>query len=177
MAKQGDRTGDRRGGATAVTRSPRATAWLLATVALGLACVSAAENVEFVRVTAEAANVRKLPTRSAQALGQAYEDDPLRVIATRGAWLKVRDFEGREGWIHSRLTDGRSTVIVTAPVANVRSGPGTTHAVTYTAERGVAFRVTGTRGTWLRVTHADGARGWIHRELVWGDVQPTTAVR
>jgi SH3-like domain-containing protein len=153
------------------------TRWLLAAVALGLAGASAADDVEFVRVTAEAANVRKSPARTAQALRQAYEDDPLRVIATRGSWLKVRDFEGQEGWIHSRLTDGRATVIVTAAVANVRSGPGRTHAVTYTAERGVAFRVTGKRGSWVQVTHADGAQGWIHRELVWGEIQPAVTVR
>jgi SH3-like domain-containing protein len=160
----------------AVRRSSRGT-WLLGTVALVLAGVSAAEDAAFVRVTAEAANVRKSPARSAELLRQAFEDDPLRVIASRGAWLKVRDFEGQEGWIHSRLTDGRATVIVTAAVANVRSGPGTAHAVTYTAERGVAFRVAGTRGEWLRVTHADGARGWIHRELVWGDTQPDGTAR
>jgi SH3-like domain-containing protein len=165
------------GGATAVTRSPRAAAWLLAAVALALAAASAAENVEFVRVTAEAANVRKSPTQRAEALRQAFEDDPLRVLESRGGWLKVRDFEGQEGWIHSGLTDGRATVIVTAPVANVRSGPGTGHTVTYTAERGVAFQVTGTRGTWVRVTHTDGAQGWIHRELVWGEVPPTRTVR
>jgi SH3-like domain-containing protein len=147
------------------------SAWLLGVVALGLAMSAAAENVEFVRVTAEAANVRKSPARSADALRQAFEDDPLRVLATRGGWLKVRDFEGQEGWIHAGLTDGRATVIVTARVANVRSGPGTEHAVTYTAERGVAFRVTGTRGSWVRVTHSDGAQGWVHRELVWGDVR------
>jgi SH3-like domain-containing protein len=157
------------GGATAVTRSSRAAAWLLAIIALGLAVASAAESVEFVRVTAEAVNVRKSPARSAEALRQAFEDDPLRVLATRGAWLKVRDFEGREGWIYAGLTDGRATVIVTARVANVRSGPGTGHAVTHTAERGVAFRVTGTQGSWVRVTHADGAQGWVHRDLVWGD--------
>lgn len=172
MAKDGDRANHRDGGTTAVTRAPRAAVWLLATVALALACASAAENLEFVRVTAEAANLRKSPTRSAEALRQAYEDDPLRVLASRGDWLMVRDFEGREGWIHARLTDGRPTVIVTASVANVRSGPGTRHVVTYTAERGVAFRVTGTRGAWVGVVHADGARGWIHRELVWGDIPP-----
>jgi SH3-like domain-containing protein len=160
----------KRGGATALTRSSGAAAWLLAIGALGLAAVSAAENVEFVRVTAETANVRKAPARSAEALRQAFEDDPLRVLASRGGWLKIRDFEGQEGWIHAGLTDGRATVIVTARVANVRSGPGTGHAVTYTAERGVAFRVTGTRGDWVRVTHADGAQGWVHRDLLWGEV-------
>ena len=153
----------------AVRRPSRAAEWMLAGVVLVLAGASAADSVEFVRVTAETANVRKAPARGAELLRQAFEDDPLRVIASRGAWLKVRDFEGQEGWIHSRLTDGQATVIVTAAVANVRSGPGTTHAVTYTAERGVAFRVIGTRAHWLQVTHADGARGWIHRELVWGD--------
>ena len=48
------------GGATAVTRPPRAAAWLLAAVALALAVASAAENVEFVRVTAVGGQCREV---------------------------------------------------------------------------------------------------------------------
>ncbi len=144
---------------------------LLGLGGLGLASASAAPG-EYVRVKVETANVRKQPSTGAEALWQVYENDPLKVLAERGAWLKVRDFEGEEGWVYAPLTDERATVIVTASVANIRSGPGTSHPVAYTADRGVAFLLLGTRGEWLEVEHADGARGWVHRALVWG---PTAA--
>jgi len=140
---------------------------LLMLLALGVASASAAPG-DYVRVKVETANVRKQPTARAEALWQVYENDPLKVLAERGAWLKVRDFEGEEGWVYAPLTDERPAVIVTASVANVRSGPGTSHPVAYTADRGVAFLVIRTRGEWLEVEHADGERGWLHRTLVWG---------
>jgi SH3-like domain-containing protein len=138
-------------------------------LALGLVSSSAASG-DYIRVKVETANVRKQPTTRAEAVRQVYENDPLKVVAERGAWLKVRDFAGDEGWVYAPLTDERPAVIVTASVANVRSGPGTGHPVAYTADRGVAFLLVGTRGEWLEVEHADGARGWLHRTLVWGPV-------
>jgi SH3-like domain-containing protein len=139
----------------------------LLVLAFGLVSASAASG-DYIRVKVETANVRKQPTTRAEAVWQVYENDPLRVVAKRGAWRKVRDFAGDEGWVYAPLTDERPAVIVTASVANVRSGPGTGHPVAYTADRGVAFLLVGTRGEWLEVEHADGARGWLHRTLVWG---------
>jgi SH3-like domain-containing protein len=134
---------------------------------LGVVPASAASG-DYVRIKVETANVRKQPTTRAEAVWQVYENDPLKVVAERGAWLKVRDFGGGVGWVYAPLTDARATVIVTAATANIRSGPGTGHPVAYTADRGVAFLVVRARGDWLEVEHADGARGWVHRSLVWG---------
>ncbi len=148
------------------------TVGVLAALVLAGARGAPGEEPDFVRVRVDTANVRKAPTTDAAAVSLAYEDDPLRVVATRRGWLKVRDFQGEEGWIYGPLTDQRPAVIVTAPVANLRSGPGATHPVTHTAERGVSFRAIGRRGAWIRVEHADGTRAWIHRSLVWGEVPP-----
>ncbi|MBI2468504.1 MAG: SH3 domain-containing protein [Candidatus Rokubacteria bacterium] len=87
----------------------------------------------------------------------------------RETWLAVRGFQGRNGWIHALLTDGRSAVVVTARLVNVRSGPGTDRPVVFTAERGVNFLALRARGGWLEVQHEDGDRGWVHGALVWGD--------
>ena len=63
------------------------TGWLLATVALVVTGVAAAQDLEFVRVTAEAANVRKAPAQSAETLRQASSVNRRRVapIITRSA--------------------------------------------------------------------------------------------
>jgi SH3-like domain-containing protein len=122
----------------------------------------------FVRVKVDTANVREGPGTQFGRAWQVYENEPLRVVARQGEWLETRDFQGSEGWIHAGLTDDRPAVVVKARLANIRSGPGVEHPVVFTAERGVPFRLHGTRGEWLSVEHADGDRGWVHATLVWG---------
>lgn len=121
----------------------------------------------YVRVRVEAAHLREGPGTGFAPVAWAVENEPLRVLERRGAWLRTRTFRGREGWIARRLTDEGAAVVVTARV-NVRTGPGTHYPVVFTAEQGVAFRVLRVEGDWVKVEHADGDRGWLHRSLVWG---------
>jgi SH3-like domain-containing protein len=81
----------------------------------------------------------------------------------------VSDFQGDRAWIYAPLTDSRPAVVVEADVANVRAGPGRRHEVLYTAERWTTFLVLNQRGGWVRVRHTNGAEGWIHETLLWGD--------
>jgi SH3-like domain-containing protein len=127
-----------------------------------------AEPSRYVRVRADTVNLRERPSTSADRVTFLYEDDPLQVLGRRAGWVKVRDFRGYEGWVSGGLIDQRPSVVVRVRAANVRSGPGRAHDVLYTADRGVAFRVRATRGEWLEVEHADGARGWVHRRVGWG---------
>lgn len=123
----------------------------------------------FVRVQVDTANLRGGPGTEFEHVRHTYENEPLQVVRRRETWLEVRDFQGRSGWIYAPLTDGRSTVVVTARLVNVRSGPGTDRPVVFTAERGVNFLVLREQGGWLEVQHEDGDRGWVHGALVWGD--------
>ena len=141
---------------------------LLAVGIFALVGLAAAHSNAFVRVMVETANVREGPGTRFDRSWQAYENYPLKVVGRRGDWLKTVDFEGYEGWIHAPLTDRQPAVVVKNEWANIRSGPGTKHPVAFTAERGVAFLLLGTRGNWLKVEHADGDDGWIHKSLVWG---------
>ncbi|MBI2879492.1 MAG: SH3 domain-containing protein [Candidatus Rokubacteria bacterium] len=141
---------------------------LLAVGTFALVGVAAAHSIAFVRVKVETANVRGGPGTQFDRRWQAYENYPLKVVGRRGDWLKTVDFEGYEGWLHAPLTDRQPAVVVKREWANIRSGPGTNHPVAFTAERGVAFLLLGTRGNWLKVEHADGDDGWIHKSLVWG---------
>lgn len=133
-----------------------------------LVTLAGAGAVSFVRVNVGIANVREGPSTKTSILGRAYEHDPLQVLTRRGAWLKVRDFEGYVGWVHVSLTDPGRAVIVTASRANIRSGPGTSHPVISAAEYGLAFPVVRDAGRWVEVELGDGSRGWVHESLVWG---------
>jgi SH3-like domain-containing protein len=66
------------------------------------------------------------------------------------------------------LSDKR-TVIVTAPVAEVRQGPNEQSDVRFRAQQGVALDLTeiSTDG-WARVRHRDGDSGYIRINAIWG---------
>lgn len=147
----------------------RATRVVVGAVLLFLVTLAGAGAVSFVRVKVGIANVREGPSTKTSILRRAYEDDPLQVLTRKGAWLKVRDFEGYVGWVHASLTEPGPAVIVTASRANIRSGPGTSHPVISTAEYGLAFPVVRDAGRWVEVELGDGSRGWVHESLVWGN--------
>jgi uncharacterized protein YgiM (DUF1202 family) len=54
----------------------------------------------------------------------------------------------------------------TASRANVRSGPGTNFAVSYTADPGSMLSGLSYLGDWIRVTNEAGKEGWISRSMV-----------
>jgi SH3-like domain-containing protein len=127
-----------------------------------------AEAERFVRVRVEAANLREGPSRGTDQVRYAFESEPLQVVARRGAWLQVRDFDGRPAWIYEPLTDRRPSVVVTRDLINVRARPGTDQPIVFTAERSVNLLLLGRDGEWLHVEHEIG-KGWVHESLVWGD--------
>jgi len=58
---------------------------------------------------------------------------------------------------------------VTAGVANIRSGPGTTHDVLWQVQKYFPIAVIEKSGAWYRFRDFEDDVGWIHRSLV-GDV-------
>jgi SH3-like domain-containing protein len=145
--------------------------WTLGLFLIGSVCLAprdADARVErFVRVKVNVANLRTGPSRRAELIRQAYQNEPLRVVGARGEWLEVRDVGDAAAWINSELTDRRSAVVVVRDFVNVREQPGTGFPVVFTAERGVNLLVLERSGRWLRVRH-DIGEGWLHDSLVWG---------
>ncbi|HVR52570.1 MAG TPA: SH3 domain-containing protein [Pseudorhodoferax sp.] len=56
-------------------------------------------------------------------------------------------------------------VSITAREANMRSGPGTQHAVQWSLSRGYPLQVMARRGEWLQVRDHENDSGWVHRSL------------
>jgi SH3-like domain-containing protein len=71
---------------------------------------------------------------------------------------------------------------VTAPLANIRGGPGTEYDVLWQVERYFPLEVIDRSGPWIFFRDFEGDRGWVHRSLV-GDLpaavttSPTSNVR
>jgi hypothetical protein len=61
---------------------------------------------------------------------------------------------------------GKTTVIVTAPLVNIRGGPAMSHDSITWARRDAVFDVLRDEGEWLRVQLSDGRVGWVHRNVV-----------
>ena len=101
----------------------------------------------------------------AWALSKGY---PLQVTASKGKWLKVRDFENDTGWVYRPMVGKTPHVIVKAGIVNLRSAPGTRSRILGKAQYGEVLRTLEHRNQWVRVQRDGGLKGWILSRLVWG---------
>jgi len=119
-------------------------------------------------VASPKANVRSGPGLNHEILWSVGKYYPVDIVKKSGNWYKIRDFEGDIGWMHRSLLKKIPAVIVKGALVNVRSGPGMKYRVLFQAEKGVSFKLLKKKKNWLKVRHADGDIGWIHKSLVWG---------
>jgi len=94
---------------------------------------------------------------------------PLQIQEEQGEFYKVNDFLNNTGWISKTSVDDTRTIVVKETSINVRQGPGTKNPVLFRAEKGVAFKVISEESNWLQVEHANGTKGWLFKNLIWGD--------
>ena len=55
---------------------------------------------------------------------------------------------------------------VSAPVANIRSGPGTSHNILWKVEKYFPLRIIEKSGEWYHFEDFEGDKGWVHQSLV-----------
>ena len=118
-------------------------------------------------IKSKIANVRSGPGSKNDVLWQIERYHPIVILEKKGNWYHFRDFESDTAWIHKSLLDKTPSVVSVKGGCNVRSGPGTSHEVVFTVEKGVPFKVLGRKGNWIHIEHGDGDRGWIYKTLVW----------
>jgi SH3-like domain-containing protein len=141
--------------------------WFLAVFLTITLLTSVNAETERLTVTADIANIRSGPGTGFDILWEVQKYHPILVLKKEGSWYQFRDFENDVGWIHASLVSNTPAVITKSLKCNIRKGPGTRYGIAFTVENGVPFRVLDRKGKWLKVQHADGDRGWIHRSLVW----------
>ncbi|MDX2446849.1 MAG: SH3 domain-containing protein [Desulfobacterales bacterium] len=122
---------------------------------------------ERLSVSSKIANIRSGPGTGYEILWKVESYYPISVLKKSGSWINFRDFEGDEGWIHTSLVQKKPTVITVKNKCNVRTGPGTSHEVIFTVEKGIPFLIVNRQKSWIQIKHADGDRGWRHKSLVW----------
>ncbi len=134
-----------------------------AAVFLSAALCSAAD---YVNVSRDGVNLRSGPGTNHEVLFELPADYPLKVLETKGEWLKVVDYENDRGYIHKGLTTTSGAVIVKVNEANVRRGPSTKDEKIGTVAKDVILKKVEKKGDWIKVSHPQ-LTGWIHRKLVW----------
>lgn len=126
---------------------------------------------EMLTVAVDVANFREGPSTKAAVLYTADKYYTVEVIEKKDEWVKTRDFEGDIAWVAAHLLDNKTSVVVHVPSALVREGPDKQTPVVFKVDRGEGMMVHGRQGSWLQVTNVAGAKGWVHRDVVWGDTK------
>lgn len=136
----------------------------------GSAAVSAAVSArDMVAVSRPEINMRSGAGTQHEALWVLSRGYPLEVLARKGKWLKVRDFENDRGWVYRPLTNaGTPHHVVKVQVLNIRSAPSLKSRVLAKAAHGEILRTLERKRDWVKVKQEGGPTGWVSRRLVWG---------
>jgi len=132
-----------------------------------------AAGITMVSVAGEKVNLRKGPSTQYPIIWELGKGFPLKVIGSKGKWLKVSDFESDVGWVYKNLVSRKPHLVVkknrnSRVRVNIRSGPGTKYKIVGKAEYGVVFETLERGDGWVKVRHEKGLTGWIKRSLLWG---------
>jgi SH3-like domain-containing protein len=144
--------------------------WRQAVVALALTGAAAsALALDFRSVEAPAAILYDSPSQRGKKLYLIRAQTPVEVVLRLEGFVKVRDAEGTLAWIDQRDLGERRTLVVTAPVAEIRQADKADAAVLVTLEKWVVvdFLEPAAPG-WAKVRHRDGATGFVRANQVWG---------
>jgi SH3-like domain-containing protein len=121
-------------------------------------------------IKAPEANLRQGPSTRYEKSWEVFKYMPLRKIGQRGKWYQVKDVDGDTHWVYNRLVTGSMRcAVVKVDKANMRNGPGTKYAKSPLSpvEKYYAFKVTGSKGRWVKVEDEMHNEGWVAKWLLW----------
>ena len=142
----------------------RAAFALVAAAAWACGAVAA----EFRSVADNAAVLYDAPSIKAKKLYVVSHGYPVEIVVAVEGWSKVRDANGELTWIESRHLAEKRTVLVKAPLAQVRASADDKAPVVFQAQQDVVLELIEVAGGWLRVRHRDGQAGYLRTAHAWG---------
>jgi SH3-like domain-containing protein len=137
-------------------------------LAAAAAFASVAGAAEFRSVADSAAVLYDAPSLKAKKLYVVSQGYPVEVVVVVEGWSKVRDAAGDLTWIESKQLADKRTVVVKAPLADVRESADDKSPVVFQAQQDVVLELIEVAGGWLRVRHRDGQGGYLKAALAWG---------
>jgi SH3-like domain-containing protein len=144
--------------------------FVAAAAVLGIASASAAAAAEFRSVGDQPAVLYDAPSIKARKQWILTRQYPVEVVVVLEGYTKVRDAQGDFAWIESRFLTDRRTVLVRAPVTEVRGAPDEKAALVFQAQQNVVLELVEPPATsgWARVRHSDGRSGYARLKDLWG---------
>ncbi|ADZ68504.1 SH3 domain-containing protein [Polymorphum gilvum] len=127
----------------------------------------------FVSLKSDRVNVRMGPSRDHEVAWTYVQAGlPVEIVQEFENWRRVRDWEGKEGWLFHSLLSGRRTGLVTpwesADTATpLRASARSDAPIVAYLQSKVLAEVRQCRGGWCRVEGA-GYRGWIDQTRLFG---------
>jgi SH3-like domain-containing protein len=146
----------------------RATAILATALSVGVFGARSASALEFRTVNDTAAVLYDAPSARSQKLYILNRGYPVEVIVAVEGWVKVRDAQGGLAWIEAKQLTDKRTVLIRAPVAQIRQKPDDAAPVVFQAQQNVLLELIDVAGTWVQVRHRDGGTGYVKAQQVWG---------
>jgi SH3-like domain-containing protein len=142
-----------------------------------LSCVAAAALLgwagagpaaDFRSVAEVAVVLYDAPSAKSKKLYVVSQGYPFEIVVVVEGWSKVRDASGDLTWIESKYLADKRTILVKAPLAQVRAGADDNAPVVFQAQQDVLLDLLEVAGGWLRVRHRDGQTGFIRVTQAWG---------
>ena len=146
------------------------------TIALAAPAIAALVNKKppyFASISAGKARMRTGPGRTYPASWQYQRADlPVKVLDVydHGAWYKVEDPGGIQGWMIGKLVSETRTGLVMGTVAELRDSPREGGRVRWRAAPGVVGRLSKCARGWCYFD-ARGRGGYVEAVRLWG-VEP-----
>jgi SH3-like domain-containing protein len=137
-------------------------------VAAAAGWAGAAAAAEFRSVAENAAVLYDAPSVKAKKLYVVSHGYPVEIVVAVEGWSKVRDANGELTWIESRHLAEKRTVLVKAPLAQVRESADDKAPIVFQAQQDVLLELIEVAGAWLRVRHRDGQAGFLRTAQAWG---------
>ena len=121
-------------------------------------------------VKVDQANLRAQPSARSKLLWTVGKYMPLLPVKQKGAWIQVKDFEGKKMWIHGGLVSRRlDCAVVKVSKTNLRKGPGVRFGKTplNSARRYMPFKKIKRDGAWLKLQDDYGYKHWVFEKSLW----------
>jgi SH3-like domain-containing protein len=92
---------------------------------------------------------------------------PVLVLARLNDWVKIRDHEKAEGWVHKNFLSSRRTVITVPKITMMYKAPNADSPVIAKLEKDVICEMISAKDSWVRIG-VNGLKGWANLRSLWG---------
>ena len=95
-------------------------------------------------------------------------DLPVEITSEFDTWRRIRDYNGREGWIHQPMLSGRRTVRITADSLLLRAASTGALPLAKVEKGAIGRLMTCPKNIPLCKVEFGRFQGWIARNVLWG---------